>query len=1198
MQDSLIGSVVGGHRVERLVGRGGMGLVYEAVELGLGRTVALKVIAPELAGDGEFRKRFVAEARVAASIDHPNVLPIYGAGEDDGVLFLAMRLVVGDDLGAIVRREGPLAPERAAAIVMQVAHALDAAHGRGLVHRDVKPANVLVADSHAYLTDFGLAKEFAQHGGRTRTGVVVGTPDYLAPEQIRGDAVGPCTDVYALGCVLFFALTGRVVFPLDEAETKMWAHLRELPASVSALRDDVPVRFDGVLARALAKSPAERFGSASALGEAAVAAASSASAAVTSIVTSLPGSARRRRSALPAPLRVPSRFVGRAEQLASLARAVDQAVDGRTRLVLISGPAGIGKSALVARAATDANGMRVLYGRCDEDPLGPYQPFADALHELLLREPSLVQRDPVSPHVPELSRLLPELGTGPQSSEPDRRRLFEAVAAVLLAVADGQGLLLVIDDLHWADPPTLTILRWLVQRATVSMLVMATSRDAGDRAGALRELAVELRRDDAFERVRLEGLDDAATAELIAARAARSPHPHFVRWMHGHTGGNPFFVEEVLRTLADTDGLGLVSTPDHSALSTAAVPEGVKELVGQRLARFSDSTVQALQIAAVTGAEFTLKSLANLVGASEPSLRALEEASSAGMVAEVPGGRGRFAFSHGLIRQAIYEGMSTTRRAVLHARIADQLESDALADTAALAHHGFQARHLTGGEKAVQWLITAAEQAAHATAWEDELAFYGRAVQTLDETDSRDDETRCRVLLALADREMTHGGDYLSTFRRAAGVAKHRGWAAMLARAAIGRARVWEYGTVDREAAAMLEDALVLLPDHDSRERAEVMARLSQTLLFDELDDGRRDALSREAIQMARRLGDSSTLLIVLGARSRILEGPDATDERIRLLAEAANAVRDDYAEHHGFLHATLNGLHLELCDVDAARHDINLLATQLARHRLRDTYWDGALHERRAVHALLDGDLGASERYAQAAFALYSRDPDLPAVRLALLLPLRREQDRSDELLADVAAQASKSSAHAPWRAALSLLHAYGGLHVTARSELHDLVAGECAAIARRDEWLPAVAMLAETCAELGDLHTAPTLERLLAPYTDRLAIFFCACCALGPIAWPLGRLLSLLDRHDEAIAMLERAVDISDAIPAPIWSCWTRLHLAAALDQRGEPHDSAAARLRREEASVRAQPLDLPRLDRHLQLAGTVPDTDPWNQ
>lgn len=258
-----------------------MGLVFEAVDESLDRTVAVKLVAPELAKEPGFRERFISESKVAASIDHPNVLPIFTAGEQDGVLFLAMRLVMGRDLRSLVAEDGPLTPPRAAHIIAQVAAALDAAHARQLVHRDVKPANVLLTpDEHAYLTDFGLVKDLGVSETHTATGHVLGTLDYIAPELIRGEPIGPWTDVYSLGCVLFFTLTGRIVFPLDSPESKLWAHIHEGPPSVSTLRAGIASDFDDVVSRAMAKDPRERYESASAFAVAAVDAASAHAAAV------------------------------------------------------------------------------------------------------------------------------------------------------------------------------------------------------------------------------------------------------------------------------------------------------------------------------------------------------------------------------------------------------------------------------------------------------------------------------------------------------------------------------------------------------------------------------------------------------------------------------------------------------------------------------------------------------------------------------------------------------------------------------------------------------------------------------------------------------------------------------------------------------------------------------------------------------
>jgi ABC-type branched-subunit amino acid transport system substrate-binding protein/streptogramin lyase len=249
------GSTLAGYRVEELVGRGGMGVVYRATDLRLDRPVALKLIAPELAQDDRFRSRFLKESRLAAALDHPSVLPIYEAGESDGQLYLAMRYVEGHDLKRLLARDRTLTPQRTVAVLGQVAGALDAAHRRGLVHRDVKPANVLVdEDGHAYLADFGITKQAG--AASTETGEMVGTLDYLAPEQIRGEPVDERTDSYALGCVLYECLAGAPPFRRETQAETLWAHLHDEPPSLGG-----PPELDAVLSRALAKERDERWAS-------------------------------------------------------------------------------------------------------------------------------------------------------------------------------------------------------------------------------------------------------------------------------------------------------------------------------------------------------------------------------------------------------------------------------------------------------------------------------------------------------------------------------------------------------------------------------------------------------------------------------------------------------------------------------------------------------------------------------------------------------------------------------------------------------------------------------------------------------------------------------------------------------------------------------------------------------------------------
>src|SRR3712207_3426613 len=277
MADLQPGDVFAGHRIEGLAGRGGMGVVYRATELTLDRIVALKLIAPALAGDPDFRARFLRESRAAASIEHPNVLPIYYAGEHGDELYIVMRYVDGQDLRTLVRAAGHLDGPRVAGIVGQVGAALDAAHERGLVHRDVKPANILIAGRpgayHAYLTDFGLTKSAQAESGMTKTGMFVGTLDYIAPEQLMGGALDARADVYALGCVLYQALTGKVPYPAESSMAKMYAHGNEPAPVPSASVPGLPPQFDEVVARAMAKDPNERYLSAGDLGRAARAAA-------------------------------------------------------------------------------------------------------------------------------------------------------------------------------------------------------------------------------------------------------------------------------------------------------------------------------------------------------------------------------------------------------------------------------------------------------------------------------------------------------------------------------------------------------------------------------------------------------------------------------------------------------------------------------------------------------------------------------------------------------------------------------------------------------------------------------------------------------------------------------------------------------------------------------------------------------------
>jgi serine/threonine-protein kinase len=264
----LVGDEFAGYRLRSVLGRGGMSVVYQAENPRLGSVIALKVLAPELAADDAFRARFLAESRIAASLNHPNVIPIYDMGSHDGLLYIAMRYVSGTDLRQMMKKRGRVAPSTTIFLLGQAARALDAAHRQGLVHRDVKPGNLLIErgsddddPDHVYLSDFGITKHAMSRSGLTSTGQFLGTIDYVAPEQIRGMSVLGLADQYSLGCVMYECLTGRVPFEKDLDAAIIFAHVEESPTMPAVIRPDLPPAVDEVFSRVLAKQPGDRYGS-------------------------------------------------------------------------------------------------------------------------------------------------------------------------------------------------------------------------------------------------------------------------------------------------------------------------------------------------------------------------------------------------------------------------------------------------------------------------------------------------------------------------------------------------------------------------------------------------------------------------------------------------------------------------------------------------------------------------------------------------------------------------------------------------------------------------------------------------------------------------------------------------------------------------------------------------------------------------
>ena len=490
-------------------------------------------------------------------------------------------------------------------------------------------------------------------------------------------------------------------------------------------------------------------------------------------------------------------FVGREPELAVLRRRWERTPAGDGGVVVVTGEAGMGKTRLAARFAAEAHagGAAVLHGRIDEETVVPYQPFVEALHHYAAHAGDVAG----GADVEALAPLVPELGgTAPESGERENRRyrLFEAVAAVLGRAAGERPLLLVVEDLQWAGRPTLLLLRHVVRRLHGRpLMVLVTLRDAeADPGGPPARLLADLSREHVVERVGLEGLEEDDAAELVG-------DAELARRLHGRTGGNPFFIEEMLRSLAEV--------PDEPA----GVPEGVKDLVSRRLSRLTAPTVEALTAAAVLGRDFSLATLADMVAKpGEELLGALEEALRASVVREDAEHVDRFTFAHALVRETLYEAPAQARRARLHLRAGHALEA-AGAPPGELAHHFFEARDVGGADAAVSHSAAAARHAVAAHAYEEAAWHLEQALAA-----GPDGARRAELLLALGDvRWQASEPGARDAFDEAAALARRDGAPDVLARAVLGAGGRFYMPTVsDPGYVEQLEEALAALGDADA----------------------------------------------------------------------------------------------------------------------------------------------------------------------------------------------------------------------------------------------------------------------------------------------------------------------------------------------------------------------------------------------
>jgi class 3 adenylate cyclase/tetratricopeptide (TPR) repeat protein len=861
--------------------------------------------------------------------------------------------------------------------------------------------------------------------------------------------------------------------------------------------------------------------------------------------------------------------VGRVEELARLERAWAGTRAGTPALALVCGEPGIGKTTLAAALAQRValDDAVVLHGCWHDGAIAPFQAWREALLARAQSAPKTVLRAELGSAAGEVARLLPELGERlggvrpvvPGTPDAERLRLFEGVAGWLRAIGRTHPVLLVLDDLHWADPASLRLLEHVLSSdAPGPLLVVLTSRTEPQEDREHLRLLGALPRTVDVERISLRGLDRAQLGELLDPAVVDDVD--LGRWLHEETGGNPFFARKLLEHVTEVGG------------SRSLVPSAVRDVVRWRLAQLSPPAADVLAVAGIIGAAFDLTILASACHLTEDEvLDVVDDACRAGLAHEVQGTGERYAFSHAVVRRTLADSFSRSRAARIHRRVAEAFEErHGEAAAAELAHHYAMAARTGTVSQAVRWARAAAGQARHRVAFEAAVAILERVLEVLHEDGDGDAATRAEVLLELADALDWAGESRQRDARylEAAGLARALRRPDLFTRAALGY-RGWLPRATgpSRRAQGLLEEALGLLAPDDRRLRAMVLARLAQLLHFQARWDRRR-TLCDEATDLARTLGDPLVLAVVLRARAWALDGPYDADEQVVLgdeIERIGQDVGDDELVLHGIT-TRLGGL-LKIGDVVRIRADTVRL-TEMAG-RLRHPEHLRVVGLLGVATAAQEGRFEEAEIEAEALRHRLDRlgHPQTDLIHLLGILPVDFFRHRTDHLRTlevGVALQPDQLAGVGM----LSLAYAGAGEGERLVALLAGRSPGELRDHDQNFTWWPSVVGFAVGAAACADRRWAAVVHDLLRPHAGRHC-FVGFVGFFGAVDHHLGALEAVLGHLDSAVDHLDAALAVHRSVAARPWTALTARTLADVLRARLAAGDEARARHLEREAT-----------------------------
>jgi len=750
------------YRITSKIGAGGMGEVYKAEDTKLARTVAIKVLPPDISQDAVPRRRFVQEAQSASVLNHPHIVTIYAIEECEGLHFIVMEFVEGQTLKSLIHLEGAMPLTRLLTVGLQAADALDAAHSVNLIHRDIKSANILInSRGQTKILDFGLAKfvrpispvdyDAPTLANLTNEGTVLGTAAYMSPEQTRGETLDGRSDIFSLGCVLYEAATRLMAFSGPSVLSIMHEVASVEPQAPSRLRPELPPEFDLIIERALAKDRERRYQTAGEMAQS-----------LKTLLNSLSGPWMGGPIVYDQDLidSNPAKFVGRSPELNRLGGFLQQAIDGAGTVVFITGEPGIGKTSLsdefLRRARARFPGLSIARGRCVEQygTGEAYLPFLEAMGSLLdgpTRERlASIMRTSAPTWCSQLPAAFASTGAIERLQQETigatKERMMRELGDALSLYATTSPVVLLLEDLHWADFSSVDLLRHLCQRITKQRVMIAGTfrpEDIERTNHPLKSYKAEMQTHKLCEEIALDSLStDHIQDYLNATFAPNNFADDFAAHIHLRTEGHPLFATNLLQYMQERGDIA--KTNEHWSLSRPLAeirleaPESIRSMISKKVDSLDEQERKILQYASVEGQEFLSTIVAALVGVDEVDLEeqfarieklhrlieTLEEE-------ELPDGTltTRYRFSHALYQNFLYEALVNKRRVMLHLQAGEELSrrygTRALQISTQLALHFERGRDFG---RAVEYLIHAGDNASRLYANAEAADHYTRAL--------------------------------------------------------------------------------------------------------------------------------------------------------------------------------------------------------------------------------------------------------------------------------------------------------------------------------------------------------------------------------------------------------------------------------------------------------------------------------------